>query len=659
MRMFRVCPWITALAWFLGWGVSVGAQPAEDSIGRTVAAFTLQDYRGHQYSLNDFAEHPILVVAVLGTECPLAKLYAPRLVRLAREYASRGVGFVGINPNSHDSITELAAYARLHGIDFPLLKDLGNRVADQMGAERTPEVFVLDQERRICYRGRIDDQYGVGYIRPEPQRQDLKMALDDLLAGRPVAQACTPVTGCLIGRVAQPQDSAAVTYANQIARILQSRCVECHRDGDIAPFALTEYAEVAGWSEMIAEVVREGRMPPWHASPEFGTFANDRRLSDAERQAIFDWVAAGAPEGDPRELPPPRQFVSGWQLPQKPDLIVPMRQQPYEVPAEGVVQYEYFRVDPQLAEDRWIQAVEVLPGNRAVVHHILVFAEPPGGFDRDFAGGARGFLAGYVPGVRALPYPDGMAKFLPAGSSLVFQLHYTPIGSVQNDLSQIGFVFADAESVRYEVKTMSAFQPFLQIPPEVSDHREATRTRLHESVQLLAMMPHLHVRGKSFQYLSRLPGQSEWTTLLDVPAYDFNWQTAYRLTQPLALPSGTEIRCVAQYDNSEDNLNNPDPKATVRWGEQTWDEMLIGYFDMAVPLDPSQKSDRGSRPIDRIDRVEEFILQLDQDCDDQLQLAELPSGLRRRFAAADLDRDGVLSSAEVRQALRQQRAARR
>jgi hypothetical protein len=449
-----------------------------------------------------------------------------------------------------------------------------------------------------------------------------------------------------------------VTYANRIAHILQNRCVECHRQGDIAPFALTEYAEVAGWSEMIAEVVREGRMPPWHASPEFGTFANDRRLSDEERQAIFDWVAAGAPEGDPQELPQPRQFVSGWQLSKTPDLIVPMQQRPYGVPAEGVVQYEYFRVDPHLSEDRWIQAVEVLPGNRAVVHHILVFAEPPGGFDRDFAGGARGFLAGYVPGVRALPYPDGMAKFLPAGSTLIFQLHYTPIGSAQQDLSRIGFVFADAKSVHHEVKTMSAFQPFLEVPPEMSDHQEATRTRLHETVQLLAMMPHLHVRGKSFQYLSRAPGESEWTTLLNIPAYDFNWQTAYRLAQPLELPHETEIRCVAHYDNSEDNLNNPDPKATVRWGEQTWDEMLIGYFDVAVPIDPTQQAGRTPHPVDQIDPVEEFMLQLDQDCDDQLELEEMPGGLRRRFAAADLDRDGILSSGEIRRAMRRDRATR-
>ena len=175
-----------------------------------------------------------------------------------------------------------------------------------MSAGRTPEVIVLDSERRIRYRGRIDDQYGVGYIRAEPQRQDLKVALEELLAGRTVSEPVTPVTGCLIGRVTETDDSSAVTYANRIAGLLQRRCVECHRAGEIAPFALTEYDQASGWADMIAEVVREGRMPPWHASPEFGRFVNDRRLSEEERQAIFDWVAAGAPEGDPRDLPAPR-----------------------------------------------------------------------------------------------------------------------------------------------------------------------------------------------------------------------------------------------------------------------------------------------------------------------------------------------------------------
>ncbi len=590
----------------------------------------------------------------------MAKLYAPRLVALAEQFQPQGIGFVGIDPNSQDSMTELAAYARIHKIPFPLLKDVGNRVADQMSAGRTPEVIVLDAKRCIRYRGRIDDQYGVGYIRAEPQRQDLKLALDQLLAGQPIQQPVTPVTGCLIGRVTETDESSSVTYANRIAGLLQRRCVECHRAGDIAPFALTEYDQASGWAEMIAEVVREGRMPPWHASPEFGRFANDRRLSAEERQAIFDWVAAGAPEGDPGDLPAPPSFVSGWQLPREagPDCS---HARPTVRGAGG--RSRAVRILPrESGADRGSvdQAVEVLPGNRSVVHHILVFAESPqGGFNGTWQAGREGFWPVTCRESGALPFPEGMAKFLPAGSTLIFQMHYTPVGSVQEDLSRIGFVFVEPEHVRQEVQTRSAFQPYLRIPPNEADHLEKTRTRLPSPVQLLALMPHLHTRGKSFRYLSRLPEQDDWTVLLDVPAYDFNWQTAYRLAEPMPLPAGTEIKCEATYDNSPDNLNNPDPSETVRWGEQTWEEMLIGYFDVAFPVDPAKRRLGNARQAGQPEIVEELRLQLDRNEDDRLQLSEMPPPLQRRFAAADRNQDGVLSVEEIRWALRQRAARRR
>ncbi len=300
-------------------GLSI-ARAADDSpVGRQVAEFQLQDYRGREYRLSDFQPYNVLVIAFLGTECPLAKLYGPRLARLAEEFADQGVGFMGINANTQDSITELAAYARIHKIDFPLLKDVGNHVADQLGAQRTPEVFVVDRERRIRYWGRIDDQYGVGYVRNSPQQHDLRRALEELLAGKEVSTPVTPAPGCFIGRVRQPQEDAAqVTYANHIAGILQRRCVECHREGDIAPFALDEYDEVAGWAETIAEVVRDGRMPPWHANSEYGSFANDRHLSDEEKDLIYQWVADGAPAGDPATRPVSQTFAEGWQLPRSP-----------------------------------------------------------------------------------------------------------------------------------------------------------------------------------------------------------------------------------------------------------------------------------------------------------------------------------------------------
>eukprot|EP00913_Durusdinium_trenchii_P028362 g26590.t1 len=367
-----------------------------------VGDFTLKDFRGKSHSLSDFRKQKIVVVAFLGTECPLAKLYGPRLAKLHAEFSKKGVAFVGINANSHDSITEIAAYARIHKLDFPVLKDLGNKVADKMGAVRTPEVFVLDEKRTVRYWGRIDDQYGVGYLRDEPTRHDLRVAIEELLAGKPVSQAVAKAEGCYIGRVLTPKANSPVTYTQHIAPLLQKRCVECHREGDIAPFALTKYEEVAGWAETIEEVVFDRRMPPWHADPKHGEFANDRSLSAAEKKLIQTWVANGAPRGPGKPDVAPLKLTKGWQLPQKPDVVIEMANRDFTVPAEGVytrtgvrrgVQYKHFHSEYVFKQDRWIKMAEAVPGNRAVVHHILVIVRPPGRRKAGVGGGE--FLVAY------------------------------------------------------------------------------------------------------------------------------------------------------------------------------------------------------------------------------------------------------------------------
>lgn len=561
-------------------------------IGRKIESFTLQDYRGKEVSLAELKDAKVVVVTFVGTECPLAKLYGPKLAKFAKDYESKGVSFLAIDSNVQDSLSAIAAYARVHEISFPVLKDLSNRVADQFSAERTPTVYVLDGERKIRYTGRIDDQYGIGFQKDKARERELVAALDEVLAGKKVTKEITEPQGCFIGRARDPKADSQVTYSKHIAPILNKRCVECHRKGDIAPFELTNYKQASGWAEMIQEVVEENRMPPWHADPKHGKFVNDRRLSTEEKKIIKDWVAAGAPEGNPKDLPTPPSFPeTGWQLPRKPDLVVNMRSTPYNVQAEGTVKYQYFIADSGLNEDKWIEAIEVQPGNRAVVHHILVFAIAANGQGLEGGAGVQGFLAAYVPGLRAIPYPEGMAKKISKGARLVFQIHYTPNGSKQEDMSKIGFQFADEKKIKYEVRTMSAAnQRGLSIPPGADNHPlEANRTMRTET-QLLAFMPHMHLRGKAFSYEAILPdGKKE--TLLDVPAYDFNWQTAYRLSEPKKLPSGTRIHAVAHFDNSEKNLSNPDPKATVRWGDQTWNEMMIGYFDIAVARNMADKLD--------------------------------------------------------------------
>jgi len=616
-----------------------------------LSQFALGDARGKIWQLSDFQDSPLLVITVLGTECPLAKLYAVRLQQLSEEFAPKGVTFIGINGNSQDSLSELAAFSRLHGLSFPLLKDVDQKVLQELQAERTPETFVLDQKRMVRYRGRIDDQHSIGAkSRSKPEQEELRDALNQLLAGQPVKVAKTSAVGCLISLREKPNEQAAVTYSRDIAPILQKHCVECHRTGQIAPFALTEYDKAAGWSEMILEVTRQGRMPPWHADPEHGQFANRRGLSAQEQQLIKDWVLAGAPEGNPAELPPARQYVEGWQLPRQPDLVIAMSDKPHVVPAEGEVQYQYFRLETDLKEDRWVSAAEVVPGNRSVVHHVIVYCSQDG---KSFDAEAE-FLAAYVPGLKPQVFPKGMAKKVSAGSKLIFQVHYTSIGSVQEDISKIGLVFADSSEVTHEVHTASVRNRRLDIAPFLDNQKvESNTITIPRDALLLSLMPHMHVRGKSFRY-EILGAGGRRQTLLNVPHYDFNWQTGYELEKPLLLPRGTRIKAFASYDNSAENPANPDPSARVSWGDQSWDEMMLGYFDLAVPRD----TDLNAHELRRIlngrdpDAVAQLLLKrLDKDGDGVVDSSEVSAAHSVIFLRLDRDHNGKLDEAEFRKGL--------
>ncbi len=612
--------------------------------------FSLPNVYGKEVRLADFAEKQAVVVAFLGTECPLAKLYGQRLAEMAREYEARGVAFIGVDANRQDSLAELAAFGRRIDIPFPLLKDNAAQAADLLGATRTPEVFLLNREREVVYQGRVDDQYGVGYVRDAPEANDLRDALDAVLAGKGVATAKTQAAGCVIGRAGDPDESSPVTYSNQIARVFQKHCSECHRDQEIAPFALTGYEDAAGWAETIAEVVRDQRMPPWHADPQHGHYHGERLMTPEEKQLVYDWVAAGAPEGDPADLPEPVQYVTGWRLPREPDLVVPMRSVPYEVAAEGVIEYQYFAADPKLTEDKWIQAADIVPGCRGVVHHVIVFISPPG----EEARRGLGWLGAYVPGQSSMELPVGQARLIPAGSKLIFQVHYTPTGSVEKDLTKLGLVFADPDTVTEEVVTMYAANGKFEIPPGDSNYPvEAAIERFPPQGKLLGMGPHMHVRGKSFRMTGVWP-DGKRKVLLDVPAYDFNWQHGYGLLDPIATEPGFRVECLAHFDNSKGNLVNPDPTAAVRWGDQTHEEMMIAFFEVAVPRGSLRSEDKIGRQItpDAVTKAQttadKLFERFDRDRDGLLRRDELPDAFALfAFTRYDLDGDKAINSEEA------------
>ncbi len=577
-------------------------------IGKKVESFTARDFQGKPTALADFAQNKIVVVAFLGTECPLAKLYAPRLAELSNTFKARGIAFLAIDSNQQDSAAELGHYAQEHKIDFPVLKDVGNVIADQMGAVRTPEVFVLDADRVVRYWGRIDDQWGfqdagVAYQRSEPTRRDLAVAVEELLAGKPVSVAVAANQGCRIGRVRQPMANSDVTFTKDIAAIFNKNCVFCHRTGQIGPFSLTSYEESVGWAEMIREVVAERRMPPWHADPQVGHFRNDARLSDHDKQLIDKWVENGAPEGDPKLLPPASQFAEGWQIP-KPNEVIYMADKAVDVPATGTVDYQRFIVDPGWTEDKWIKAMECVPGNPAVVHHIIVYLVPPGVTPSGQAGRLRSnWLGAFAPGLRPQVLETGLGRYAQKGSKLLFEMHYTPNGVAQTDRSYVGFVYADPQTIKKEVAVQNAGNFTFKIPAGDANYEVESEFVFRKSTLLLTVAPHMHVRGKDFRYELIYPdGRRE--PVLWVPRYDFGWQTTYELTEPKLLPPGTKMHCVAHFDNSANNLANPDPTKEVSWGEQTWEEMMFGWFEMALA-----DQDLTQPPTAGAQRVKEFLAQ--------------------------------------------------
>ena len=529
-------------------------------------------------------EHRATVVAWTTLECPMARLLLPRLAEMEREYRDRGVRFLGINPNAHDSAEAITSRRAEVGVDFPILRDPMHAVSDRLGVTRTTEVLLLDHDFHVIYRGAVDDQYTPGARKPAPAETWLRDAIDALLAGHAPSTASTEPMGCLLGAADGEGDAAPVTYHRDVAPIFDAHCVECHRPGQIGPMSLLEPRTARSFADMIAEVVTDGRMPPWYADPRHGRFLNERRLTDTEKATLIAWADAGAPLGEAvDDVARPSFDDDGWSI-GEPDLVVQLPD-PVEVPATGVVDYQYLVIDPQLTEDRWVSAIEIRPTAPEVTHHVLALEVPPGitvnqainaRDDRGFVD--SGYYAVYVPGARPNLFPEGAAKELPAGTRFVMQMHYTPNGIAAVDQTRMAFRFTDADDP-IEVQTRGIAQGRIRIPPRQKDVTFTQTWTADWPVKLLSLFPHMHARGQAFRY-EHLDADGELKrVILDVPVYDFNWQDFYRFAEPVIIDEDESIRVTAVYDNSAGNPNNPDPDKTVFWGDQTFQEMMIGYVD--------------------------------------------------------------------------------
>lgn len=403
------------------------------------------------------------------------------------------------------------------------------------------------------------------------------------------------------------------TYYKDVVPVLQRNCQSCHRPGEAAPMSFLDYGSTRPWAKAIKSAVQVNKMPPWFAEPNAShKFANDRSLSDADRKTLVAWVDAGAAEGNPADAPKPIVFLEGWNI-GKPDVVYTMPK-PFAVPGSGRIEYQYVVIPTNLTEDKWVQMAEIRPTNRSVVHHVIAFIRPkgsdwlaeaqpgvpfvPGLESRRLPPGQPNaqappqlgegqifqaeMLVAYAPGMPAQVLAPGTAKLLPAGSDLVFQLHYTAGGTDTQDQSSVGLIFAKEPPQRRNL-TLTAANVMFAIPPGDPNYAVKAQVTLRDDSEMVSLMPHMHLRGKDFLYKVVYP-TGETQTLLSVPKYDFNWQLIYVLDQPLVLPKGSRIECTAHFDNSINNRFNPDPTATVHFGEQTWDEMMIGFFDVTIPV---------------------------------------------------------------------------
>lgn len=536
-----------------------------------VADFRLIDQNGLSHQLTRYEDQKAIVLYGTALDCDALEADLPKIQEYNTAYHDAGIAFAFIDAvDGRDAVAKAAAD---NGVDMTVLVDDMGLVSASLDMTRTGEAIVIKTgDWSMAYRGAVTGANGEAY---------LKEALDALVADGPIVTAVTPAAGKAIPSAALP---ATPDYAKDVAPILAKSCVPCHSDGNIGPFALDGYRQAKGWSSMMREVLMTKRMPPWHADPHYSTFSNDKSLTTDETRTLIAWIDGGSPrsEGDDPlvEAAKSHAATSEWGL-GEPDLVVEMPNEEV-IPASGVFDYRYQSAPVEIDEDKWVKGIEYVPGNRQVLHHAIIFVQYPdhlAHLQPEWHGGAGGYYAAYVPGKLPMMYPEKSGQFLPKGSTVVFQLHYTATGKEEVDRSKIGLHFCK-EKPEFPIDVKSAVDEGFRIAAGDRDSEANAVYRFGEDAMLYSMSPHMHLRGSRFSYKAVYPDGTE-EMLLSVPNYDFNWQTEYTLAEPKKMPKGTKIVCDGAFDNSATNPTNPDPSKNVRWGDQSWEEMFIGFLTYA------------------------------------------------------------------------------
>ena len=625
--------------------ITVGLLLGSSVQAERIENFVLLDQHGDAHNLYYHRDKSAVVIMIQGNGCPIVRNALTDFKALRDTYADQGVHFMMLNANLQDQRSTILAEAEKFGIDMPILHDETQLIGESLNLVRTAEVLVINPKTwQITYRGPINDRQVYERQKAEASKHFAADAIASALANQPVAVASRDTMGCLINFAQRNVDHAQISYTETIAPILQEKCVICHTEGGLGPWAMSSYEMVRGFAPMMREVIRTKRMPPWHADPHIGVWKNDKSLNVKQAQALVHWIEAGAPRGDGED---PLQGLAiarvEWPL-GEPDLILEIPE--YTIPASGVVEYKFPRLANPLEQGVWVKAATVIPGNREVVHHILA-----GSIDATTAQAKRdsgvfdNYLIGYAPGNESNIFPQDTGVYIAPGGEYTFQLHYTPIGREVVDASRIGLYFHDKQPGNFYRQSV-VVDPTIEIPPNEARHAEVAYYEFDKPALLHDLVPHSHYRGVASKFELMAPDGSR-ETVLSVPNYDFNWQRTYTFVEPKRIEPGSRLVHTTWYDNSAANPGNPDPNRTVPWGLQSWDEMLYGAFSYTLVDETSEAPILDKAFAD----TTQMVGFLDKDMDGKLSWQELPGRMKKRlvqgFKMVDTNADGGLDIQEL------------
>ncbi len=632
------------------------AVPALASTPERIDNFRLVDHTGRAKELYRMKDAKAVVLTMHGAGCPVVAEMAPELKALQAKYQPQGVEFMMVNSTLGAKREAITADAAKLGLDMPVLHDDLQFVGEQLGASRAGEVYVVDPKTwKVMYRGPLNADFADGAAKTSAAD-----AIDAVMKGEAKTVTVAEAKGCGIDMPGlAPQAKASfqqISYARTIAPIIEEKCVACHQQGGIAPFAMDNYELVKGFAPMMREAIRTDRMPPWDADPHVGAFADDKSLSSEQAKTLVRWIEAGAPRGEGADpLAAVKRVAPEWPLGQ-PDLIVDIPA--YTVPAGGVVDYQYPTVPNPLTEGRWLKAATAKVEARQAVHHILSGVIPEGATSKGMEAWGGG-VGGYTVGMESVVQPKGIGSWVPAGGQFAYQMHYTPFGKETVSAEQIGLYFYDkGEKPDLIMRENALVNQFITIPPNTESHKETAYFLFPKDAILHTAVVHAHYRG-TYSKLEIVYPDGKQKLILNVPFYDFNWQRMYEFAEPIEVPAGSKVLATYIYDNSPRNPANPDPTKEIVWGDQSFEEMFY------TSLRYRWKDETAANPKPEFEQEllsTRLIGMLDSNLDDKVQPDELRgqfAALKPQFAMGDANKDGGIDAKEFDTVMGMMRAMRR